>query len=68
MAEDDRYTIPGSGEVLRNKLGLTAQSDVPTMREARLSAAFRVGGEKVLADYLRAHLIESLDADPSATG
>lgn len=28
MAEDDRYTIPGSGGVLRNKLGHTTQTGV----------------------------------------
>lgn len=28
MAPDDRYTIPGSGGVLRNKLGLTTRSSV----------------------------------------
>ena len=30
---------------------------VPELREARLSAAFRVGGERVLSDYLRARLL-----------
>ncbi|MDO4257971.1 MAG: Fic family protein [Actinomycetaceae bacterium] len=31
--------------------------DVAELREARLTAAFRTGGEQVLADYLRARLL-----------
>jgi len=97
VAEDNHYTIPGSGGVLRNKLGLITQADVdramnisasaewailqlepiperldldylrsihrrfmsPVLdwAEARLSAAFRVGGEQVLSNYLQMRLL-----------
>lgn len=99
VAEDDRYTISGSGGVLRNKLGLITQAgvdramnisasaewailqlepipdrlatraghpidwqhvNVSELREARLSAAFRVGGEQVLSNYLQMRLLPPL--------
>lgn len=53
MATDDRYTIPGSGGVLRNKLGLSTIKDV--------DAAMTASASRVWAVMLREPIPDRLD-------
>ncbi|WP_083566020.1 Fic/DOC family protein [Actinomyces glycerinitolerans] len=60
MAEDDRYTIPGSGGVLRNKLGLITQAGVDRAMNISASAEWAILQLEPIPDRLDLDYLRSI--------
>lgn len=60
MAEDDRYTIPGSGGVLRNSLGLTTQHEVDEAMNRNASAEWAIMQTEPIPDRLDLAYLRSI--------
>lgn len=60
MAADDRYTIPGSGGVLKNKLGLTSQDRVDRAMNAAASTEWAILMREPIPDRLDLDYLRSI--------
>lgn len=60
MAEDDRYTIPGSGGVLRNKRGLTLQEDVDEAMNYAATTRWAIVQTEPILDQLDLEYLRSI--------